>query len=144
MAQSQTATDALDLVAFSLDVQPLSAQPLTLVGFPSADGFDSAVLVHIQVFVSLGVGIASPKTAHCPVGGRRTGAGCGRIFLSSSSPDIKAPSNKPPIKTAAAASPLDMLLSLVTSNSALQPLSTQIPRLSWPQSRPSRQEDTDS
>ena len=67
MAQSQTAADALDLVAFGLDVQTLSTEPVTVVACPLAENFDLAFLVNGQIFVSLCVGVAAPKTAHGPI-----------------------------------------------------------------------------
>jgi hypothetical protein len=53
VAQSQTAADALNLVAFGLDVQSLSTEPLTVVACPLAENFDLAFLVNGQIFVSL-------------------------------------------------------------------------------------------
>ena len=68
VAQAQTAADALDLVAFGLDIQALSTEPLTVVGCALADDFDMAFLVNGQIFVSLCVGVAPPKPAHGPIG----------------------------------------------------------------------------
>ena len=67
VAQSQTATDALNLVAFGLDIESLSTEPLTVVACPLAENFDMALLVNGQIFVSLCVGVAAPKTAHGPI-----------------------------------------------------------------------------
>ena len=67
VAQSQTATDALNLVAFGLDIESLSTEPLTVVACPLAENFDMSLLINGQIFVSLCVGVAAPKTAHGPI-----------------------------------------------------------------------------